>query len=82
MKRGEGWLWIFPDHPPLVIDLVEALAAPLPVTVIAHMLGVVDGDMKQFKAWSDKIFTNIGDILFAHRAKQFLRIAQPIHHIG
>lgn len=47
------------------LDLVEALAAPLPVTVIAHMLGVVGGDMKQFKYWSDKIFSNIGEILFA-----------------
>lgn len=47
------------------VDLVEALAAPLPVTVIAHMLGVVDGDLKQFKAWSDKIFSNIAEILFA-----------------
>ena len=47
------------------LDLVEVLAAPLPVTVIAHMLGVVDGDQKQFKAWSDKIFSNIGEILFA-----------------
>ena len=46
-------------------DLVDALAAPLPVTVIAYMLGVVHGDLKQFKAWSDKIFSNIGDILFA-----------------
>lgn len=47
------------------LDLVEALAAPLPVTVIAYLLGVEHGDLKQFKAWSDKIFSNIGDILFA-----------------
>jgi len=47
------------------LDLVEALAAPLPVTVIAHMLGVDDGNLKQFKYWSDKIFSNIGEILFA-----------------
>ena len=47
------------------LDLVEALAAPLPVTVIAHMLGVADGDLKLFKSWSDKIFSNIGEILFA-----------------
>jgi cytochrome P450 len=46
------------------LDLVEALAAPLPVTIIAHMLGVVGGDQKQFKAWSDKIFSNIGEILY------------------
>ena len=47
------------------VDLVSALAAPLPVTVIAHMLGVPDGDMLEFKHWSDAIFSNIGDILFA-----------------
>jgi cytochrome P450 len=46
-------------------DLVQSLAAPLPVTVIAHMLGVADGDIVQFKQWSDAIFSNIGDILFA-----------------
>jgi len=47
------------------VDLVDALAAPLPVTVIAEMLGVAGGDMRQFKAWSDKIFSNIADLLFA-----------------
>lgn len=46
------------------VELVEAFAAPLPVTVIADMLGVADGDMRQFKQWSDAIFSNIGDILF------------------
>ncbi|MCB1644287.1 MAG: cytochrome P450 [Pseudomonadales bacterium] len=51
-------------------DLVEALAAPLPVTVIAYMLGVVEGDMRQFKAWSDKIFSNIADILFAQASEE------------
>ena len=33
--------------------------------VIAEMLGVEDGDMAAFKSWSDAIFSNIGDILFA-----------------
>ena len=47
------------------VDLVDALAAPLPVTVIAQMLGVEDGNMRDFKRWSDKIFSNIGEILFA-----------------
>lgn len=47
------------------VELVDALAAPLPVTVIAEMLGVAGGDMRQFKAWSDKIFSNIADLLFA-----------------
>ena len=47
------------------VDLVDALAAPLPVTVIAQMLGVEDGNLQDFKRWSDKIFSNIGEILFA-----------------
>ena len=46
------------------LDLVQALAAPLPVMVIAEMLGVEDGDMATFKGWSDEIFSNIGEILF------------------
>ena len=46
------------------VDLVAALAAPLPVMVIAEMLGVEDGDMGTFKQWSDAIFSNIGEILF------------------
>lgn len=46
-------------------DLVTTFAAPLPVGVIATMLGVEDGDFAQFKRWSDVIFKNIGDILLA-----------------
>ncbi|MGI9624731.1 MAG: cytochrome P450, partial [Acidimicrobiales bacterium] len=34
-------------------DLHDALACPLPVLVIAHILGVPTDDMEQFKAWSD-----------------------------
>lgn len=44
-------------------DLVTTFAAPLPVGVIATMLGVEDGDFVEFKRWSDTIFQNIGDIL-------------------
>ncbi len=44
-------------------DLVTAFAAPLPVGVIAIMLGVEDGDFVEFKRWSDTIFSNIGEIL-------------------
>ena len=47
------------------VDLVETLAAPLPVTVIARMLGVEDGNLGVFKHWSDTIFSNIAEILFA-----------------
>ncbi len=44
-------------------DLVESLAAPLPVGVIATMLGVEDGDFAEFKRWSDTIFKDIGEVL-------------------
>ena len=47
-------------------EIVDWLAAPLPVTVIAAMLGVEDGDIRKFKEWSDTIFSNIGDILLAN----------------
>ena len=46
------------------VDLVTTLAAPLPVMVIAEMLGVEDGNLITFKNWSDAIFSNIGEILF------------------
>ncbi|MFB0841527.1 cytochrome P450 [Paenibacillus oleatilyticus] len=39
------------------IDLVYDLAIPLPVTVIAELLGVPASDWKQFKLWSDAIVT-------------------------
>ena len=44
-------------------DLVGTFASPLPVAVIASILGVQDGDLRQFKYWSDTIFSNIGLLL-------------------
>lgn len=61
------------------IDLVDALAAPLPVTIIAHMLGVTDGDMKTFKYWSDAIFSNIGDLLFGVPNEEAERCANEMN---
>src|SRR5215468_3909721 len=34
-------------------DVIAEFAAPLPIVVIAEMLGVDPGDMAQFKRWSD-----------------------------
>ena len=45
-------------------DYVEELAYPLPVGVIANMLGVGDGDLATFKRWSDAIIENVGTSLF------------------
>lgn len=44
-------------------DLIEHLAYPLPVMVIAGMLGVEDGDMATFKRWSDAIIQNVATTL-------------------
>jgi cytochrome P450 len=44
-------------------DIVLDLAYPLPVMVIAHMLGVADGDHATFKRWSDKIIENVAPVL-------------------
>ncbi|GAB4335624.1 MAG: cytochrome P450 [Dehalococcoidia bacterium] len=35
-----------------IIDFMDALAVPLPVIVIAEMIGVDPGDRAQFKAWA------------------------------
>jgi cytochrome P450 len=61
------------------VDLVQALAAPLPVMVIAEMLGVEDGDMATFKAWSDEIFSNIGEILFGTPSAESVRAAEEMN---
>jgi cytochrome P450 len=39
------------------MDLVEAFAFPLPIIVIAELLGIPAADRNQFRAWSD-IFVN------------------------
>jgi len=42
-------------EPGSVTDLVEALAVPLPMYVIAEMLGVPRSDRPRFKRWSDSM---------------------------
>ena len=41
-------------------DLVAALAAPLPVCVIAELIGVPAEDGARFKEWSDALAANVG----------------------
>lgn len=38
-------------------DLVDALAFPLPVTVIAEMLGLPEADHPFFRTWADRLFS-------------------------
>jgi cytochrome P450 len=37
------------------IDAVERIAAPIPVVVIAELLGIGDGDRDDFRRWSDAV---------------------------
>jgi cytochrome P450 len=46
------------------VDLVEALTYPLPVTVIAEIIGIPPADREQFKGWSDVAVANLGNALF------------------
>ena len=42
------------------VDLVQALSYPLPVTVIAEIIGIPPADRERFKAWSDQAVANLG----------------------
>jgi cytochrome P450 len=47
------------------VDFVEALTYPLPVVVIAEIIGIPAEDREQFKVWSDAAVENLGNALFA-----------------
>lgn len=42
------------------VDLVEALTYPLPVQIIAEIIGVPVADRAQFKVWSDQLVRGLG----------------------
>lgn len=43
-----------------VVDAVESLTWPIPVQVIAEMLGIPTSDLDAFKHWSDELCNGIG----------------------
>ena len=44
------------------VDLIRDLAYPLPVMVIAELLGLPAGDRDRFKKWSDDLFAILGTV--------------------
>jgi cytochrome P450 len=58
-----------------IIDVIHGLAYPLPVMVIAELLGLPANDRERFKQWSDDLFAILGtvrskSILLLERAAQ------------
>jgi cytochrome P450 len=46
------------------VDLVQALTYPLPVTVIAEIIGIPAEDRVKFKRWSDEAIASLGLVFF------------------
>jgi cytochrome P450 len=51
-------------------DIVDALAYPLPVIVIAEILGIPPEDREDFKRWSDDIVSSLGSGIGGQREAQ------------
>lgn len=63
-------------------DLVNALAYPLPVIVIAELLGVPSSDRHLFKHWVDRLFENTNQFSLAEPTEeQRQEIADQMAHI-
>ncbi len=60
------------------VDLVEKFATPLPVIVIAEIMGVPPEDREQFKQWSDAVVANLGAGLFVPPTDDQLRARRPL----
>jgi cytochrome P450 len=54
-------------------DFVQRFAVPLPVTVIAHQLGVQGEEMAEFKRWSDALIGSANEGLSEDQQFEFAR---------
>ena len=59
-------------------DLISALGYPLPVTVIAEMLGVPAGDMDRFEGWSNDIALIVEPILTPAQVEAVRRATEEL----
>ncbi|PTL85896.1 cytochrome P450 [Vitiosangium sp. GDMCC 1.1324] len=58
-------------------DLMDGLATPLPVTIIAEMLGIEPSRYRDFKRWSDMIAASTSNLSGEH-SEEALRSAQEM----
>jgi cytochrome P450 len=56
------------------VDIIHDLAYPLPVMVIAELLGLPASDRARFKQWSDDLFAILGTV--RHKSQQLLERAE------
>jgi cytochrome P450 len=56
------------------VDAVDAIAAPLPVTVIARMLGIPETEQKNFRRWSDAIVGAQNEPMTGARLQTFVEL--------
>jgi cytochrome P450 len=65
------------------VDLVQALTYPLPVVVIAELIGIPTRDRALLKGWSDKLIANLGTTLLVDptpdRVERQLAILNEMH---
>lgn len=64
-------------------DAVSELAVPLPVAVMAALLGVPADDLKQFQRWSDGVVAGFhADRIFARPYTDGRQLLQPLRSVG
>ena len=61
------------------MDVIQDFAYPLPILVIAHMLGLPAEDRIQFKQWSDDLFAILGSV--PHATELMERAACSLHEL-
>lgn len=60
-------------------DLIDSFAFPLPIIVIAEMLGVPAQDLDRFKDWSNDIVLSLEPILTREQRERFRRSEQELY---
>jgi cytochrome P450 len=65
------------------VDFVQALTYPLPVIIIAEIIGIPPKDREQFKQWSDAAVEDLGTALFAPpEPERFRRLSELVAEMG